>query len=150
MPNTKQRFSISEIKETKWFKKYSNRKNSLSQIVSPIANKKRKISSSSSSQPTKIHISEKNSSVDSISQPLKSFSQPSHIENLVISTQFTQMSQSSQSHCVNIYQKLVKRMTRFFTRLSVEDTCDQLLNILEKMNYNINKNATNVVCIKDI
>lgn len=147
--NVKQRYTIAEIRNTKWFKKYNNPKlNSNSQIISPIVNKKRKITSSS--QPTKVAKCELNNSnidtVDGISQPLKSFSQPAIIEDMVINTQFTQMSQLSQGNYVNAYQRLVKRMTRFFTRLPVDETCEQLSNVLEKLDYNVNKNASNVVC----
>ena len=63
----------------------------------------------------------------------------------VINTQFTQMSQLSQSNYVNVYQRLVKRMTRFFTRLSVEESCEHLATVLEKMDYNVKRNASNVV-----
>lgn len=55
------------------------------------------------------------------------------------------MSQLSQSNYVNVYQRLVKRMTRFFTRLSVEETCEHLTTVLEKMDYNVKRNASNVV-----
>ena len=148
--NVKQRYSIADIRNTKWFKKYSSSANKLSakqQIISPIANKKRRITSSS--QPaTKIHKSNETSvdTIDAISQPLKSFSQPAIIEDMVINTQFTQMSQS-QTNYVNVYQRLVKRMTRFFTRLSVEETCEHLSSVLEKMDYSVKKNAPNVFTI---
>ena len=83
----KQRYTIGEIRNTKWFKKYNNNANKLNakaqQIISPIANKKRKITSSS--QPAKVHKCDPNSAdtVDAVSQPMKSFSQPAIIEDMV-------------------------------------------------------------------
>lgn len=53
----------------------------------------------------------------------------------------------SQGNYVNVYQRLVKRMTRFFTRLSVSETCEHLSSALEKMDYTFNKNASNMVKI---
>lgn len=82
--NVKQRYTIADIKNTKWYKKYLNNTSSIkSQIISPIANRKRRINSSS--QPTKILKSTEKSvdTVDAISQPLKSFSQPTILEDMV-------------------------------------------------------------------
>lgn len=89
----KQRYSIAEIRNTKWFKKYNNNANKLTtkmqQMISPIATKKRKITSSS--QPTKVHKFDADAvdTVDAISQPMKSFSQPAIIEDMVTSGKCT-------------------------------------------------------------
>lgn len=55
---------------------------------------------------------------------LVSFSQPTQFEDLLLSSQLhsTQSTQSNQ----NVYQKLVRRMTRFFVKLTCEE-CAKLL-----------------------
>jgi len=151
--NVKQRYTIADIRNTKWFKKYSNNKlNGKShQIMSPVVNKKRKYIASQS-QPVKIQKCEDNTDVvDSFGSPIKSFSQPAgYLEDMVLSTQCTQMSQLSQGNYVNVYQRLVKRMTRFFSSLPIDETCDHLATVLEKMDYTVNRSTSNLFTVSTL
>ncbi|XP_038065828.1 serine/threonine-protein kinase Chk1-like isoform X2 [Patiria miniata] len=60
-----------------------------------------------------------------------SFSQPVHIDSLLLSSQIQSTPGSSQTPM----QRLVKRMTRVFTKLSPDETIKKLTAVLEKMGY---------------
>uniref|UniRef100_A0A8D9A1G7 Serine/threonine-protein kinase Chk1 n=1 Tax=Cacopsylla melanoneura TaxID=428564 RepID=A0A8D9A1G7_9HEMI len=64
---------------------------------------------------------------------LFSFSQPTHLDDLLVSSQFvsTQSTQTSQS----TVQKLVRRMTRFFVKYAAEEAVEKLCMILDKLGY---------------
>ncbi|GLH07482.1 Serine/threonine-protein kinase grp [Gryllus bimaculatus] len=65
---------------------------------------------------------------DSPNADVVSFSQPAQFEDLLLSSQLhsTQSTTTSQ----NVYQKLVRRMTRFFVKLSCEQSIKLLLSAL--------------------
>lgn len=70
------------------------------------------------------------------------FSQPTHFDDLIISTQF----QFTQSHVnKNNFQKLVSRMTRFFVKTSFDKTLQILCKKLEDNGYTWNRNSTGIV-----
>lgn len=142
--SVKLRYSIAEIRNHRWYKKYASSNKNLTSgfLTSPIAPKRRR--TTSSSQP--VQSSEDVQSLEDLSQPLKSFSQPSCIDHMVVNTQVaSQYSQSVGKDYHHICQRLVKRMTRFFTKLPVEEACKHLTEMLQKMNYNVTRNASNVV-----
>ncbi|XP_040287034.1 serine/threonine-protein kinase Chk1 isoform X2 [Bufo bufo] len=60
-----------------------------------------------------------------------SFSQPACPENMLLSSQLLGTPGSSQ----NPWQRLVKRMTRFFTKVDAESTYNNLKETCEKMGY---------------
>ncbi|PIK56236.1 checkpoint kinase 1 [Apostichopus japonicus] len=72
-----------------------------------------------------------------------SFSQPVHMENLLLSTQTDCTQGSSQTP----YQKLVKRMTRFFSSLDTEMTKEKLTLILDKLRYTWKNHHSNQVTV---
>ncbi|XP_067009887.1 serine/threonine-protein kinase grp isoform X4 [Anabrus simplex] len=76
------------------------------------------------------------------------FSQPAHLEDLLLSTQLnpTQSSTSGQ----NTYQKLVRRMTRFFVTTNCEDSITHLCALLDKHGYAWKINSTRVVTITSV
>lgn len=57
------------------------------------------------------------------------FTQPAQLSDLFCPTQSTQATQTSR------FQRLVKRMTRFWVKVSLEDTDKFLHGLLEKMHY---------------
>ncbi|XP_066586977.1 serine/threonine-protein kinase grp [Prorops nasuta] len=63
-----------------------------------------------------------------------SFSQPAHMEDLLISTQ-VQMLQQTQPSQQNPYQRLVRRMTRFFVTTDCESTVKRLVTCFESESY---------------
>ncbi|XP_033106213.1 serine/threonine-protein kinase Chk1-like [Anneissia japonica] len=60
-----------------------------------------------------------------------SFSQPVHLDDMLLSSQLPSTPGNSQTP----FQKLVKRMTRFFTKYTKEETMQSLLEVLEKLGY---------------
>ncbi|XP_071957573.1 serine/threonine-protein kinase Chk1-like [Antedon mediterranea] len=60
-----------------------------------------------------------------------SFSQPVHLDDMLLGSQLPCTPGNSQTP----FQKLVKRMTRFFTKYSVEESIHSLLEVLEKLGY---------------
>lgn len=79
---------------------------------------------------------------------LISFSQPTQIDDLLVSTQFL-ASQSIASN-TNYLQKFVKRMTRFFVNSSIEDSIDKLNNTIKKLNYTWKSYSNGVVTIATV
>ncbi|NXU77839.1 CHK1 kinase, partial [Oreotrochilus melanogaster] len=72
-----------------------------------------------------------------------SFSQPARPEHMLLSSQLLGTPGSSQSP----WQRLVKRMTRFFTKLDAEGSYRALWEACEKMGYGWKKSCTNQVTI---
>lgn len=66
-----------------------------------------------------------------------SFSQPTHIDDLLLSTQLHFTQSPNQNH----YQKLVKRMTRFFVNMTWEAAVETLCNYLDKQGWKSSVNA---------
>ncbi|KAG0443265.1 hypothetical protein HPB47_015112, partial [Ixodes persulcatus] len=60
-----------------------------------------------------------------------SFSQPAHLEDMLLSTQ----TQGTQSSSQSPLQKLVKRMTRFFVTTDANETVQELKSLFEKLGY---------------
>ncbi|CAI9532849.1 unnamed protein product [Staurois parvus] len=72
-----------------------------------------------------------------------SFSQPACPENMLLSSQLLGTPGASQ----NPWQRLVKRMTRFFTNVDAESTYNNLKDACEKMGYVWRKGCANQVTL---
>ncbi|NXL39163.1 CHK1 kinase, partial [Glaucidium brasilianum] len=72
-----------------------------------------------------------------------SFSQPACPEHMLVNSQLLGTPGSSQSP----WQRLVKRMTRFFTKLDADSSYRALKEVCEKMGYGWKKSCTNQVTI---
>ncbi|KAM4646284.1 serine/threonine-protein kinase Chk1-like [Amazona ochrocephala] len=72
-----------------------------------------------------------------------SFSQPTCPEHMLVNSQLLGTPGSSQSP----WQRLVKRMTRFFTKLDADGSYRALKEVCEKMGYGWKKSCTNQVTI---
>ncbi|XP_053547383.1 serine/threonine-protein kinase Chk1 isoform X2 [Bombina bombina] len=72
-----------------------------------------------------------------------SFSQPACPENMLLSSQLIGTPGSSQ----NPWQRLVKRMTRFFTKVDAERSYSSLKNTCEKLGYSWKKCCANQVTL---
>ncbi|NXD88343.1 CHK1 kinase, partial [Halcyon senegalensis] len=81
-------------------------------------------------------------SIDKLVQGI-SFSQPACPEHMLVNSQLLGTPGSSQSP----WQRLVKRMTRFFTKLDAEGSYRALREVCEKMGYGWKKSCTNQVTI---
>ncbi|XP_067909917.1 serine/threonine-protein kinase Chk1 [Heterodontus francisci] len=82
------------------------------------------------------------SSLDNLVQGI-SFSQPTCTDHMLVSSQLQSTPGSSQSP----WQRLVKRMTRFFTKLNAEQSYLGLKDVCEKLGYTWKKNCNNQVTI---
>ncbi|XP_062450552.1 serine/threonine-protein kinase Chk1 [Rhea pennata] len=72
-----------------------------------------------------------------------SFSQPACAEHMLVNSQLLGTPGSSQSP----WQRLVKRMTRFFTKLDADCSYRTLREVCEKMGYGWKKSCTNQVTV---
>jgi serine/threonine-protein kinase CHEK1 len=75
------------------------------------------------------------------------FSQPADLSDLLICTQLTQGSTQIGS---NPFQKLVKRMTRFFVTTKCDETIKQLTTVLDKFGWNWKLNDDSTVTISTL
>ncbi|OXB56014.1 hypothetical protein ASZ78_015478 [Callipepla squamata] len=81
-------------------------------------------------------------SIDRLVQGI-SFSQPACPEHMLLSSQLLGTPGSSQSP----WQRLVKRMTRFFTKLDADGSYRSLRDVCERMGYGWKQSCTNQVTI---
>lgn len=84
-------------------------------------------------------------------RPGFSFSQPAHVEDLLLctqlqTTQHTQHTPTSQ----NTFQRLVRRMTRFFVNTECETTVKRLLNYLENENFTCRINDFGIITVSTV
>ncbi|XP_019700413.1 serine/threonine-protein kinase grp isoform X3 [Harpegnathos saltator] len=82
-------------------------------------------------------------------RPAFSFSQPAHVEDLLLCTQLQAMQQTQPSQ-QNTLQKLVRRMTRFFVKTECGDVIKRLMRICAKENYSCRVNECGTVTISTI
>lgn len=74
------------------------------------------------------------------------FSQPAMIDDIILCTQQNLTQTASQ----NQFQRLVRRMTRFYVASSAEEAGKNLLTALAKLNYNVKSHDDGVVNIMTI
>ncbi|XP_017886300.1 serine/threonine-protein kinase grp isoform X1 [Ceratina calcarata] len=81
-------------------------------------------------------------------RPGFSFSQPAHLEDLLLSTQVQnkQFTQSQQ----NTFQRLVRRMTRFFVKTSLEETVNRLTECIKHESYTYRINNVGTITIQTV
>ncbi|XP_014612143.1 PREDICTED: serine/threonine-protein kinase grp-like [Polistes canadensis] len=148
------RYTIPEIKNHRWFlttfKKddlHSNRYNM------PVSNYSQvdgcNPSRSCLSQPD--FVGEENVNIENMKLDEKtgfSFSQPAHIEDLLLCTQPMQCTAHSSSQTP--FQQLVRRMTRFFVKTDFETTVKRLLNCLQYESYTYRINDFRIITISTV
>ncbi|KAG8227277.1 hypothetical protein J437_LFUL012191 [Ladona fulva] len=83
---------------------------------------------------------------ENVVAPSFSFSQPAHMEDLLLNSQL-HCTQQPSSGSQNSYQKLVRRMTRFFVKTNHEETLKELCGVLEKLGFSWKMNVTGVLTI---
>lgn len=77
-----------------------------------------------------------------------SFSQPAALGDLLLLSQPVQNTQPLSS--TTLFQKLGKRMTRFFVKTNCDDTVKRLVNSLETENYSCCVNESGVVTVTTV
>lgn len=152
MPNVSKRYTLSQIKGHQWFKKkFKDCENQSS--GSPLKAKRQCLTGcdalsdklSSASQPMNTSDSTPPMST-TLTQTLQNmcFSQPAGVENMFLSSQISSTPFGSSQ---NIYQRLVKRMTRFFTNKDSKTTLKKLKTLFERLNYSCKKSGSGQVFI---
>ena len=84
-----------------------------------------------SSQP--VHFGEATISSEAATPPKECFTQPSRFDELIIGTQLPCTPGASQPP----FQRLVMRMTRFYTRFAADAVWAKLTRTLEKLGYDL-------------
>lgn len=156
MPLPSSRYSIPKIKKHRWFCKRMTRSlgNNASGFVSPPCKRLRSSDMSPSksnrterfcsSQPSVLATDDCDSvnlgfEYDCSSTSMYSFSQPTQLDDLLLSTQLLS-TQSCENQ--NSLQKLVKRMTRFHVKVSQEEALNYLTMALDKLHLPFKTNST--------
>lgn len=75
------------------------------------------------------------------------FSQPALLDDLILCTQ---MNQTQSAASQNVFQRLVRRMTRFFVTTQWDDTIRRLCTTLDKLGYTRKINDDSVVTISTV
>lgn len=165
MPNPAKRYTIEQIKNHQWMKKVLKSKNANTKWLGSSADSHtRKISCFdigqaadasrddtitrlSSSQPDPLRrvvepTLELASDADVLAQRV-SFSQPAHLDDLLLSTQ----TQGTQSSSQTPLQRLVKRMTRFFVTTDAQQTVEELKSLFERLGYSWKTNSPGQITV---
>lgn len=74
------------------------------------------------------------------------FSQPTLLEDLILCTQLNPTQGSSQ----NPFQRLVKRMTRFFVTTPSEETVRRITDVVSELGYTWKSTDTNLITVSTI
>lgn len=143
-PNPTKRYTIGQIKAHQWTRKMFEPKRTsckwLSSTSDSLSRKKScfdigQTENIASSQPDLIHRGDGDGSTNTANPEVLthgiSFSQPAHLEDMLLSTQ----TQGTQSSSQSPLQKLVKRMTRFFVTTDANETVQVLKSLFEKLGY---------------
>lgn len=154
------RYTIKDIKQHRWFVKKFQEAGSVEGYIRPdetdFENRRQAIEDENLtrfclSQPELPGVENANPvEINLEERPGFSFSQPAHIEDLLLCTQ-VQNKQFTQASQQNTFQRLVRRMTRFFVKTDLETTVKRLLNYLKNENYTcrINNFGTITVTAND-
>ncbi|XP_049525522.1 serine/threonine-protein kinase grp-like isoform X3 [Dermacentor silvarum] len=166
MPNPAKRYTIEQIKNHQWMKKLLKSKNAstkwLGTNVDSFARKNScfdigqaadasrdddTITRLSSSQPDPLRRGvepslELASDTDVVVQHV-SFSQPAHLDDMLLSTQ----TQGTQSSSQTPLQRLVKRMTRFFVTTDAQQTVEELKSLFERLGYSWKTNSPGQITV---
>lgn len=78
------------------------------------------------------------------------YSQPADLSDLIVCSQLNDATQSTQLSS-NPFQRLVRRMTRFFVSTKVDETIKRLTSVLDKFGWNwkLNDNSTITIMTTD-
>ncbi|XP_026817442.1 serine/threonine-protein kinase grp-like isoform X1 [Rhopalosiphum maidis] len=142
-PTPSKRYDISQIQSHLWFKKsetFDNKKVGISVRSDRDVDDDRHCYS----QPAPAAISFTTSMLSSESE-IHSFSQPTQVDDLLLSSQL--LTSQSISTPNNSLQKLVKRMTRFLVCLSPEEALTNLSLFLDDLGYTWKINSPSLVTI---
>ncbi|KAK0180892.1 hypothetical protein PV327_003226 [Microctonus hyperodae] len=148
------RYTINDIKEHRWYLKSPTReiRDTDLDLIDGIQTKCLRHDDDNSvrvclSQP-ELPGSGYNTSVqlNCVDRPGFSFSQPAALEDLLLSSQPVQSTQSSQ----NTFQTLVRRMTRFFVKTNCDQTVKKLVDTIKKLKYNYRVNDVGIVTISTV
>ncbi|XP_059813226.1 serine/threonine-protein kinase Chk1-like [Hypanus sabinus] len=168
----KNRATISDIKKDKWFSKQFKKGVKRTRLTSGCSNdsqgpfskhihsnvdlspvsdlrwREDQVGISISQPEPRIALSLCESSQSSINNLVQgiSFSQPTCTDHMFVGSQLQSTPGSSQNH----WQRLVKRMTRFFTKLNAEQSYLSLNDVCEKLGYTWKKNCNNQVTISTV
>lgn len=143
-PNPTKRYTIGQIKAHQWTRKMFEPKRTsckwLSSTSDSLSRKKSRFDfgqaeNIASSQPDLIHRGDGDGPTNTANPEVLthgiSFSQPAHLEDMLLSTQ----TQGTQSSSQSPLQKLVKRMTRFFVTTDANETVQVLKCLFERLGY---------------
>ncbi|XP_044014615.1 serine/threonine-protein kinase grp isoform X2 [Aphidius gifuensis] len=155
------RFKIEDIKNHRWFQKnlYNDGQSDHDTVDSPSSKSPRidedNFGRNCLSQPE--YTKQQNTSsihIDIENRGGFSFSQPAAIGDLLLSTQPLQATQnSSQNSSQNgstPFQRLVKRMTRFFVKTNCDETAKRLVNSLDTKNYDCRISENGIVTVTTV
>lgn len=78
-----------------------------------------------------------------------SFSQPTMLDDLILCTQ-QNATQGSNVNGVNQFQRLVKRMTRFFVSTKCDETIKRLTTVLDRLGFTWKVNDDSTVTISSV
>nr|CAB3230513.1 serine/threonine-protein kinase Chk1 [Phallusia mammillata] len=142
--NPAKRATVQSIRKDRWFKEQLRQKRRLSSPVSSPYSK-RKVAAYSVSESEEMSLSQpepgiafttSNVSDESVGNLLHvTLSQPVHAENMLLSTQLLGTPADSQT----ALQRLVKRMTRFWSNKSSHDTMTAISDVLQKLEHTVKK-----------
>ncbi|XP_054168772.1 serine/threonine-protein kinase Chk1-like [Oppia nitens] len=147
-PNVTKRYTLTQIRNHHWFKKWSknNENHQLDDDGDGQGYKRRRLADSdvstagtavvsSVSQPSDVLMNSQLSvwmTNKDNNNKHKSFSQPTAVDNMILNTQLTPFGNSQ-----SVYQRLVKRMTRFFTNRDSNQTFRRLKHVFDERNYTL-------------
>ncbi|XP_031847438.1 serine/threonine-protein kinase grp isoform X1 [Nomia melanderi] len=143
------RYTIKDIKQHRWFIKTFQTVGSIEgHICHDEADSRQMLEDENLtrfclSQPELPRIENNASEINLEKQPGFSFSQPAHIEDLLVCTHVYSTQETQQ----NTYQRLVRRMTRFFVTTALEATVERLINCLDNENYTYRINDCRTITI---
>ncbi|XP_065207746.1 serine/threonine-protein kinase grp-like isoform X1 [Planococcus citri] len=141
VPSPKDRYTIAKIRDHRWYnKRFSD--NFTSCDVTDSA-RESKLCKSQPQDSCNMEITH-----DSMFDNGYSFSQPTQIDDLLISTQLL-LSQPANAN-TNCVQRLVRRMTRFFVTVNVDQGAACLIEIIEKLGYSWKIFSAGVITISTL
>ncbi|KAK7806432.1 hypothetical protein U0070_014746 [Myodes glareolus] len=147
--NPSARITIPDIKKDRWYNKPLNRVHPEDVVdvffphLHALGEENVKYSSSQPEPRTGLSLWDTGSSyVDKLVQGI-SFSQPTCPDHMLVNSQLLGTPGSSQ----NPWQRLVKRMTRFFTKLDADKSYQCLKETFEKLGYQWKKSCMNQVTV---
>lgn len=145
------RYTVQDIKQHRWFVKKFQKVGSTERHIRPDEIDSKQVSGDENltrfclSQPELPGVENATAiQINLEERPGFSFSQPAHIEDLLLCTQANPYTQASQQ---NSLQRLARRMTRFFVKTECEATVKRLVSYLEAESYSYRINDFGIITI---